>query len=60
MTDKEMFEISFQRPNNYFELTYIEQFEIDKRLGIENWVRRDLTQAEKRRFWWHYNTEKSA
>ena len=37
MTEREMFERSFQRPNNFFQLSQSEQWAIDKRLGILDW-----------------------
>ena len=54
MTEKEMYEASFQRPSNYFKLSHREQWEIDKRLGILDWFGDDLTLEEKRRFFAHY------
>ena len=32
--EREMFEKSFQRPKNYFELSMEEQWDIDKSIGI--------------------------
>jgi len=55
MTEREMFEKSFERPRNYFELPDAEQWEIDKRLGILDWEGRDLTQEDMERFHKHYN-----
>jgi len=37
MTQREMFEKSFQRPSNYFKLSAQRQWEIDDDLGILDW-----------------------
>lgn len=37
MTEREMFEKSFQRPKNYFRLPEEKQWEIDEALGIIDW-----------------------
>lgn len=50
MTEREMFEMSFQRPSNYFHLSPEEQWEIDKSLGILDWEGKDLTDDDKKRF----------
>lgn len=54
MTEKEMFEKSFQRPKNYFKLAPQRQWEIDENLGILDWVGGDLTEEEQKRFEEHY------
>lgn len=54
MTEKEMYEASFQRPKNFFKLSESEQFEIDKRLGILDWAGVGLTKEEIARFKEHY------
>lgn len=54
MTEREMFEASFQRPRNYFELDPRVQWQIDKQLGILDWEGRDLTEEDKKRFEEHY------
>lgn len=54
MTQREMFEKSFQRPCNYFELSGEDQWAIDKDLGILDWDGRDLSEADKTRFKKHY------
>lgn len=51
-----MFEQSFKRPKNYFELTSSEQWDIDKRLGILDWCAEDLSEADRKRFRDHYST----
>jgi len=54
MTEREMFEKSFQRPKNFFQLSPQEQWDIDKRLGILDWRGEDLTEEDKKRFSAHY------
>lgn len=54
MTEREMFEKSFQRPKNYFKLTPRRQWEIDEELGILDWMGQDLTPEDKIRFHAHY------
>jgi hypothetical protein len=56
MTEREMFEKSFERPRNFFFLPGPEQWSIDKRLGILDWDGKDLTEADKARMKRHYNT----
>lgn len=55
MDKREMFEQSFMRPSNFFELSGEEQWEIDKALGILDWVGDDLTTNDKKRFKEHYD-----
>jgi len=54
MTEREMFEISFQRPSNYFKLSPRRQWEIDEELGILDWKGSDLTDEDHRRIKEHY------
>lgn len=54
MTEREMFERSFQRPKNYFRLSGSVQWEIDKSLGILDWAGENLTVKDKKRFKDHY------
>lgn len=54
MTEREMFEKSFQRPSNYFKLSPQRQWEIDKLLGILDWMGSDLTIEDKIKFKNHY------
>lgn len=54
MTQKEMFENSFQRPSNYFKLTPRRQWEIDENLGILDWEGGNLSPEEAERFEKHY------
>jgi len=50
MTERQMFEASFSRPRNYFKLSAERQWEIDKDLGILDWMGDDLTEEDKKRF----------
>jgi len=54
MSEREMFEKSFQRPKNFFKLTPERQWEIDKSLGILDWVGTDLSDEDKKIFKDHY------
>lgn len=54
MTQDEMYEASFQRPKNYFQLTAERQWEIDKMLGILDWDGGNLTNEQKQRINEHY------
>jgi len=58
MTQREMFEKSFQRPCNYFELSGESQWAIDKELGILDWDGEGLSKEDKLRFKNHYKKEK--
>lgn len=49
-----MFEASFNRPSDYFQLPHHVQWEIDKRLGILDWIGEGLTKADMKRFKNHY------
>ncbi len=55
MTERQMYEASFQRPSNYFKLSTERQWEIDKQLGILDWVGEDLSQEDIERFKNHYD-----
>lgn len=59
MSEREMFEKSFERPNNYFHLSGEEQWEIDKRLGILDWEGSGLSEADMERFKNHYSLPQS-
>ena len=50
MTEREMFERSFKRPPNFFLLSEEEQWDIDKSLGILDWVGESLTDEDKSKF----------
>lgn len=54
MNEREMFEISFRRPRNYFKLSSREQWEIDSRLGILDWAGLGLSKEDMKRFEDHY------
>lgn len=54
MTEREMFEKSFQRPQNYFKLPSAEQWRIDAELGILDWNGFGLSQEDEDRFQAHY------
>ncbi len=58
MSNKEMFEKSFQRPKNFFELSPETQWDIDKSLGILDWEGGKLTDEEEVRFQNHYKKNK--
>ena len=59
MTEAEMFEKSFERPSNHWELSGEVQWDIDKRLGILDWngngAKGPMTVAERERFEAHYD-----
>ena len=54
MTESEMFEKSFERPKDYFQLSSESQWAIDKSLGILDWKGSDLTDDNKKRLDDHY------
>jgi len=54
MTEKEMFEKSFQRPKNFFNLDSAERYTIDENLGILDWQGYGFKQVDKERFNAHY------
>jgi len=56
MTEREMFEKSFERPHTYFELSPERQWEIDKELDILDWKGEGLTEEDKKRYNEHYKT----
>jgi len=58
LTEREMFEKSFQRPRNFFLLSGEEQWSIDKELGILDWRGEGLSEADIRRYRNHYKQEK--
>ena len=58
MNQREMFEQSFKRPHNFFDLTPAEQWRIDDRLDILDWDGGKidyLTVEDHVRFFRHYN-----
>jgi hypothetical protein len=58
MTEKEMFEKSFQRPHNFFKLSADEQYDIDKELGILDWQGKNLSKEDIQKFKNHYKSIK--
>jgi hypothetical protein len=58
MTEREMFETSFQRPKNYFKLSPERQWDIDSDLGILDWMGNDLTEEDTKRFNEYYGINK--
>lgn len=54
LSEKEMFEKTFQRPSNFFKLSVERQYEIDKELGILDWQGTGFKQKDKERFNNHY------
>jgi hypothetical protein len=54
MTEREMFDKSFLRPNNFLKLSPERQWEIDKRLGILDWIGEDLSEKDMKKFNKHY------
>jgi len=62
MNEREVFEKTFERPSNYFELSRERQLEIDKNLGILGWSglglvhfhELRLSKQDKERFLTHY------
>ena len=54
MSEREMFEKSFQRPRNYPQLSPEEQWDIDASLGILDWEGTGLTKEDKKRISEYY------
>ena len=54
MTEREMFEKSFERPKNYFDLSPQEQWKIDSNLGILDWIGGGLSKEDILRYHNHY------
>ena len=57
MTEREMFEKSFERPKNFLQLSAGEQWDIDKRLGILDWQGKGLSVADKKRLKKYFNVK---
>jgi len=55
MTEREMFEKSFERPSNFFKLSSEKQWEIDKKLGILDWIGVGLSKEDIDRYHAHYD-----
>ena len=49
MNEREMFEKSFMRPSNYFQLSETEQWSIDSELGILDWMGDGLNAFDRNR-----------
>lgn len=49
MTDLEMFERSFERPRNFLNLSFTEQWAIDKSLGLLDWPKSGLQLSAEQR-----------
>ena len=60
MSEREMFEASFGRPQNYFKLSAERQWDIDKDLGILDWVGTGLTDEDKNRMIEYYGFSKKS
>jgi hypothetical protein len=56
MTERQMFEKSFERPRNYFYLSTDEMWRIDNKLDILDWRGEGLSKEDKKRFQEHYDT----
>lgn len=54
LTEREMFEKSFERPKNFFKLTNDDKWDIDKSLGILDWKGENLSEEDMNRFRNHY------
>lgn len=54
MTERQMFEVSFRRPKDFFKLSAETQWAVDKQLGILDWEGENLTPLEMERFHAHY------
>jgi uncharacterized protein YnzC (UPF0291/DUF896 family) len=50
MTEREMFEKSFQRPKNYFKLSIQDQWSHQSSTGLLDWIGEDLTEEDLKRF----------
>lgn len=55
MTERDMFEKSFQRPKDFFKLSSQRQWEIDNELGILDWSGDELSEEDLQRFRAHYS-----
>lgn len=54
MNEIEMFEKSFQRPSNFFNLSGEEQWKIDEELDILDWEGGKLSKEDRKKFQNHY------
>lgn len=56
LSQREMFDRSFERPSNFYELPEEEQWALDKRLGILDWYAgSELTPDDVKRYRSHYD-----
>lgn len=58
LTEREMFEKSFERPTNYNQLPNQRQWDIDNALGILDWCGQDLDEYDIKRYYKHYEITK--
>lgn len=58
MTEREMFEKSFEITSNYFKLSAESQWDIDKSLGILDWEGQGLSKEDIKRYKNHYKSKK--
>ncbi len=58
MNEREMFEKSFERPSNYFDLSGSQRWNIDANLGILDWIGEGLSEEDKQRSKDHYKNSK--
>ena len=56
--ERELFEESFKRPSNFFQLPAPRQWEIDASLGLLDWEGRNLSEEDLVRFNAHYGAKK--
>jgi len=54
MTERQMFEKSFERPKNFLSLSAEQRWMIDKKLGILDWEGKGLTEEDRKRIKEHY------
>lgn len=54
LTEREMFEKSFERPRNYFKLSNDAQWDIDQALGILDWKGENLSLEDIKRYCNYY------
>lgn len=55
MNERDMFELSFKRPMNYFKLSVQEQYSIDAKLGILDWKGTNLSKKDIQRYKEYYD-----
>jgi len=57
MNERQMFEKSFERPSNFFDLPHEERWALDKQLGILDWEGDGLSEEDQARYQAHYKSE---